>query len=248
MVWSYSKVSCYEMCPKRWFLTYIMKKPDSDMFYASYGSFMHKLLEKFYNGDITQSEMLFEFLSGFKTNVKGKRPKESTIKNYINSGVNYIKWFTPLPYKILGLEKRVRFKIEDREFVGVLDFIGEDESDGEIIICDNKSRKLKPRSSRKTPTQNDMELDKMLRQLYLYSIAVHDIYGKYPKELIFNCFNNNTIIKEPFKEEALCDAKKWALDSISVIREDSDFFADPEFYKCEWICGVCDSCDDCYQG
>lgn len=43
MTWSYSRIKAFDDCPYRWFLKYIKCEPGSEMFFASYGSFMHEL-------------------------------------------------------------------------------------------------------------------------------------------------------------------------------------------------------------
>ena len=75
-VWSYSRIGSFNDCSHRFFLKYIKGYKETDMFYASYGSFIHKLLEKFYRGELTQEEMLTEFMMGFSSQVKGARPKK----------------------------------------------------------------------------------------------------------------------------------------------------------------------------
>lgn len=242
MVWSYSRIGCYDDCPYRWYLKYIRKCKDKDMFYASYGSFMHKLIEKFYRGEMTKSQMLTEYLTGFKENVKGKRPKASTVKKFIDGGAEYLRGFSAFPYKMLDVEHKVEFDIDGRKFLGFIDFLGEDD-DGGLVIVDNKSRDLKPRSGREKPTVKDKELDGMLRQLYLYAIAVEKEFGKLPKGLAFNCYRTGQFIYEEFNNEAFEEAKAWAIDSIKRIREDSDFEPNPNVFTCFWICGVNGNCE-----
>ena len=57
MTWSFSRIECFNDCPYRWFLRYIKKYPETPQFYSSYGSFMHKLIEQYYKGEITKDEM-----------------------------------------------------------------------------------------------------------------------------------------------------------------------------------------------
>lgn len=243
MVWSFSRIEAYDSCPHRWYLRYIRKCPERDKFYASYGSFMHKLIEKYYNGELTKEQMLVVFLRDFKKEVRGFRPKESTLTKFINGAVEYLKNFEPFPYKLVEVEKKVEFEIEGNKFVGYIDFLGVDESDGEFVIIDNKSRDLKPRSTRVKPTVKDKELDEILRQLYIYCIAVEQEYGKLPKALCINCFRTGTFIQEPFKMEAYEEAKKWALEKIAEIGDDTDFEPNPNVFSCFWICGVSDNCE-----
>lgn len=240
MVWSYSRIESFNDCPYRFFLKYISKCKDADKFYASYGSFMHKLIENYYRGILSKDEMLTEFLTGFSKNVKGTRPQESTVQKYIRCGVEYLKGFQPFKYPLVEVEKRVEFEIEGLKFVGYIDYLGEE--NGEYYIIDNKSRDVKPRSNREKPTVKDKELDSMLRQLYIYSAAVKQEYGKFPKALCFNCFKSGVFIEEPFREEAYNEAISWVKRSVADIKSTDDFYPNREFFSCYYICGVSDDC------
>lgn len=243
MVWSFSRVEAYESCPHRWYLRYIRRCKERDKFYSSYGSFLHRLIEKYYNGEITKAEMLTTFLRDFKKEVRGFRPKASTLQKFIDGAVEYLTNFEPFPYKMVAVEKKVEFEIEGIKFIGYIDFLGQDESDGEFVVIDNKSRDLKPRSTRAKPTVKDKELDEILRQLYIYCVAVEQEYGKLPKALCINCFRTGVFINEPFNMEAYEEAKKWVLEKIATISEDEDFEANPNVFQCFWICGVSDNCE-----
>lgn len=245
MVWSFSRVESYWDCPHRWYLKYIRKFRDKDLFYSSYGRFMHKLIEQYYNGELAKSDMLIVFLKDFKNEVKGRRPKQSTVEKFINNSVQYLKNFEPFPYKMGAVEESVTFDIGDKKFVGYIDFRGIDETDGEIVIIDNKSKELQPRSTRGRHTLKDKELDRKLIQLYLYSAAVEQKYGKLPKALCFNCYRAGRFIYEEFDEWAYQNAKEWALMTIDTIRDDNEFEAVPNPFVCEWICGVSDHCEYC---
>lgn len=242
MTWSYSRIKCFEDCPYRFYLKYISGCKEAPQFYASYGSFMHKLIEEFYKGIITKEEMLTKFLFGFQENVLGQRPKESTVEKYIQLGVEYLKHFSPFPYNMVAVEKKVEFELGGKKFIGFIDYLGE--KDGEYYIVDNKSRELKPRSNRKTPTAKDHELDEMLKQLYLYAAAVKQEYGKFPKALCFNCFKNQVFIEEPFSEKIFSETVEWFLKTIDNIADENEFLPYLDFFGCNYICGVNNEC--CY--
>lgn len=225
-----------------WFLKYIKHFKESDKFYATYGSFMHKLIEQFYKGAIPKDEMVTKFLTDFSKEVRGKRPKESTVVKYIKCGCDYLRNFQPFRFNMIDVEKRVDFDINGIPFVGYIDFLGEE--DGELVIVDNKSRDLKPRSKRKNPTAKDRELDLMLKQLYIYSKAVEKEYGKFPKLLCFNCFRTGTFIEEPFNIDAYNSAIKWAEEQIEYIKTTEDFYPSYDFFSCNYICGTSSEC--CY--
>lgn len=241
MIWSYSRLDSFKDCPYRWFLKYIKKCSETDKFYATYGSFMHKLLERYYRGELSKDDMLTTFLTNFSTEVKGARPQASTVEKYIKCGAEYLKGFEPFKFNMIDVEKKVEFNINGIPFVGYIDYLGE--IDGEFVIVDNKSRDLKPRSKRAKPTVKDGELDLMLRQLYLYSAAVRQEYGKFPKLLCFNCFRTGTFIEEPFNEDAYKEAINWATNLVEEIMDTDDFYPLVDYFGCGFICGVSKECE-----
>ena len=241
MVWSYSRIQCFEECPYRWFLKYICGLKGKEQFFASYGSFMHKLIERHYTEGKTPAQLSDLYLCGFQNQVRGDAPNSRVFGSYFMSGLEYLRNFTPFPYRPLAVEGRVDFRLGGLPFVGYIDFLGE--RDGELYLVDNKSRNLKPRSSRPKPTKTDAELDEYLRQLYLYSIPVKEMFHQYPARLEFNCFRTRQLISEPFREEELERAKQWASDRISKIANNNDWPPKMDFWKCKHICAFHDECE-----
>ena len=62
MTWSYSRVKAFDMCPYGWYLKYIQKIRGKDMFFSSYGSFVHKLLEQYYSKQQSRFQLLLSAL------------------------------------------------------------------------------------------------------------------------------------------------------------------------------------------
>lgn len=240
MTWSFSRIDTYNSCPYQWFLKYIKRYEDEDRFYARYGKFMHTLLEKYYSKKCTKDDILIDFLFNFSKEVRGLRPSESTVQKYIELGTNFIRSLEPIKLDSIDVEKEVFFKIGDKDFIGYVDLIGEE--NGEILIIDHKSRDLKQRSGRAVPTTSDLELDEKLKQLYLYSVAIEKEYGRLPKYLCFNCFKSGQLIKELFDIKKYEETKKWALDCISKIENTEEFEPNPSYFRCRYLCGVSDRC------
>lgn len=241
MVWSYSRVKAFEDCPYRWYLKYIRRLPGKDMFFSDYGSFVHKLIELYFLGEKTRDELRDIYLREFRSHVKGRAPSLKVFENYFKSGLSYIQNIVPFPYNMVAVEKRVDFKMDGIPFVGYIDYLGE--KDGDLYVVDNKSRTLKPRSARASPTKADEELDAYLRQLYIYSAAVEQECGKKPKVLCFNCFRAPIFIKEPFQEQAYAESKEWLKERVARITAESDFRPDIEYFKCTHLCEMKGYCE-----
>lgn len=242
MTWSYSRLKAFESCKHYWFLKYIRGVKELSCFYTSYGTFIHEILERYYSGKIKASQMLTEFLIHFAERVKGPRPSQTVVSNYISAGRAYFSAFEPFEMTALWVEKKLLFDLDGHAFVGVVDYLGETDS-GELCLVDHKSRDLKPRSKRKKPTSKDAELDDMLRQLYLYCIPVKEEFGRFPDYLCFNCFRTGVFIKEPFDEQKFTEAKRWALELIEAIESEEEFEPTESYFFCRWLCGVCDKCE-----
>lgn len=243
MVWSYSRVKSFIDCPYKWFLSYIHNEEEKPMFYASYGSWSHNLINSFYNGTIKKDELPSAFLLGFSENVKGERPKQSTVEKYIKSGVEYFNNFKPFPFEKISVEEKIDFDIDGIPFIAIPDFIGS--RGGAIGVVDNKSRELSPRSSKPgKETAKDRELDEMLVQLYIYSHAVYKKYGEMPRFLCFNCFRNRKFIEEPFSKDKYIKALDWAKKEVEAITNEDDFYPQVDFFRCKYLCGFHNEC--CY--
>ena len=241
MTFSYSRLTCFEDCRYRWFLKYIHGARDEPLFYSSFGSFMHSLIQRYYMGLIAKDDLPRVFLEEFTSSVQGKRPPGETVSKYIHDGLSYFRAFEPFPFSPVATERRLSFEVNGLKFVGFLDFLGE--KDGEYYIVDHKSHNLKPRSKRSKPTQNDLEIGRMLRQLYLYAEGVRQAFGKYPKALCFNCFRSNTFITEPFDRQAHQSAISWATALAASIMDESDFPPTIDFFPCTYLCPVSHTCE-----
>ena len=239
MSWSYSRICAFDDCPYKFYLKYICypNVKEASRFYASYGSFIHNILERYFLGEIAKEDLQMEFLTKFEGSVKGHRPKQKTVDKYISDGSSYFAHFKGLPFKTIAIEDTFNFDINGTKFNGRLDYIGEDD-EGNLVIVDHKSHNLKNRSKRKKPTLNDQEIDKMLRQLYIYSYGLKETTGKLPTKLCFNCFRCNTLIEEEFNSKAYEDAINWALKTIDDIKGTTDFYPNVDYFYCNNICGV----------
>lgn len=240
MVWSYSRITTFEDCPYRFFLKYIKLMPSVRKFFASYGSFMHGLLEHYAQGKLARAELLPYYLSHFLQAVPQKAPSSKVFANYFKQGADYLGGVLNLPAQMLASEKNYEFSIGSRRFVGIVDLVCDD---GGLCIVDHKSHDLKPRSRRSKPTKQDTELDRYLRQLYLYSIPVEQEFGKTPSHLCFNCFRQQRFIQEPFREEQREKAISWALDTIDQIERTEEWAPNIEPFKCRHICDVEHCCE-----
>ena len=244
MTWSYSRIMTFEDCPYRFYLKYIRfpRANGKRLFFADYGTFVHELIADYYAGRKSASDVELEYLLRFRDKVPASAPNGKIFSGYFSDGLNYLKNIKPPEGPILSLEQKEAFSVSGIPFVGYIDRVDKG-ADGSLRIVDNKSRTLRPRSKRSAPTKSDKELDRYLRQLYLYSVPVLEKYGRFPDKLCFNCFRNGLVIEEPFREETYRDTLSWASGKIDEIAKERDFRPDMEYFKCRYLCEMQDYCE-----
>ena len=203
---------------------------------------MHELIEQYNKGIKTPTQLQIEYLTSFRSRVKGQAPNQSVFENYFQDGLRYLQTMNPIQCKVLSVENQINSFIKGVPFVGYIDLITEAE-DKTILLIDNKSRALKPRSNRKKPTKSDIELDEYLKQLYLYSSFVFEKYKRFPDKLCFNCFRKGIFIEEPFVLSVYDDTIDWFLKNIGEIILETEFRPAIEYFKCRYLCEMQDYCD-----
>lgn len=240
MEWSYSRITSFADCRYGWFLKYLNDSPSVKNFYSEYGTFMHHILQKYLKGELKESDLSSYYICNFATNVTMRPQKSSTYLDYFKDGLDYLSGLKWRATSILGVEREVHYKIGDKPARGFIDL---EESDGGIIITDHKSAKLKPRSNRKKPTANDVHIDEMFRQLYLYSLPIKDDYGEYPRLLRFNTFRTGGFIEEVFDLDTLHRTEDWAIAEIEKITNNDDWSANVDFFRCRFLCDQRYNCE-----
>lgn len=241
--WSYSRMSSFDDCPYKWYLKYLCGEKGKDMFFAQYGTFVHELLADFYEGKFTADDTYLRYIRGFKYQVNVYYPNRNVWRRYFENGADYLKNLSmPADRKVVGVEKEVHFEVDGVPFIGFIDRLDQFE-DGSFAIVDHKSRILKPRSGRKKPTKSDEELDKYLRQLYLYSRYLEQEMGVLPTRLCINSFRSGTFIEEPFHEEVYREVLRWAVDEVRMIEQEEEFPPEIDWFRCTNLCEVQDFCE-----
>lgn len=247
MTWSYSRLTSFSDCPYKWFLTYLyldenrnpLKKQSG--FFAEFGSYVHSIMEMYLSGVLEKEKLSTYYVAHFAENVRAKAPNQKIHHNYFEQGFFYLDNLIFPERKILGIEEHVDFVFADKPWTGFIDVVTSE--DDKLIIMDHKSRTLKPRTKRSKPTKSDAELDDYLRQLYVYSAAVKDNYGRYPDALEFNCFRSQIIIQEPFKLDRFYEVEDWAAKEIDSITRNNNWKPIPDYWRCNYLCDVCKECE-----
>jgi hypothetical protein len=238
-IWSYSRLTTYEMCPCCFYLQYIEKKSDYPSAFGQYGSFCHEILEMYFKDEIPDFLMLDHFNEYFTQHVTCEFPPNKYVdlaQSYFQKGQAYFETFAGFEdrYKeILEIEQEYIFDVGGYQVKGIIDLVVRNH-DGDIEIVDHKS---------KSAPKNKVDLKEWYKQLYLYCIPVFEKYGEYPKRLNFNMFKLQDWYSTEFSMECLEAAKQWVIDLIHRIENETSFDAAfPGQFWCDHICGMREHC------
>lgn len=243
MEWSFSRLKAYNQCPYLFRLKYIDCNEGEENFFAQYGSFVHKILEKYAKGELTLFDLCEYYEKHYCENVVCPAPPNRFVdlgQSYYDKGLDYLENIDLdlENYEILGVEKEVKFKIGKYKMVGFIDLLLKDKKTGDITVLDHKSRSMKINKNGEVSKSNQEEFKLFKYQLYLYSIAIEKEYGVKPKFLKWNLFKNKEYLTVNFDDKEYEDAKQWVLDTIHDIENDTKWLPNPSDYYCRNLCDM----------
>lgn len=249
MVWSFSRLSSFDNCPYCFFLNYLLNDPDDypqeGNYYSDMGRYMHSIFEKVLKGKLKIEDAPEYFLDNYDDAIVNKVSKKTMDKTY-EKCANYLSEVSIDDldkYEIVGVEKKVNTLIDGYRFFGIIDLLLKDKETGDYIIVDHKSSAYPFTLKGKVKKNSQDSFDKYKKQMYLYSYAVNDKYGSYPKYLVWNHFKDNKLAVIPFNEDELNQTLKWFVETIKKIKNEEDFNPKLNYFFCKNICSFRSSCE-----
>ncbi len=247
-IYSHSRLSSFESCPKKFEYRYVLKLPsDTEGIEGFMGKRVHEVLERLYqftgDGKIPSlGRVLERFRSWWDEHYDATRVRivrtENDAEHYRLIGerclTNYYRRFYPFDGdETLGLEERVFFALDNEEkyrIQGIIDRIVR-APDGAIEIHDFKT-------SARAPTQKQLDRD---RQLALYQLGLSKRYGAdQPMRLVWHYLAPNQTRTSERTPEQLESLRRETMGLIDRIRVETRWEAKPG-PLCRW-CEFNDRC------
>lgn len=247
---SHSRLALYHQCPYAFYLRYIVDDDDQYLnennYYAELGSYVHLILEKIFNGELDVDEALDYYIEHFDENVMYETWESVMSKSYELCADYFAEvdfdWLKD--YEILGVEKEIHTEVAGYKFRGFIDLLLRNKDTGEIILIDHKSSSYPMKKNGKSVLKSEKDnLEKYKRQLYLYSKAVYEEYGKYPDYLEWNHFKDKKVLRIPFSKEEYDEAMLMIEATILAIEKDDEFPAIQDYFFCHQLCNFRASCE-----
>jgi putative RecB family exonuclease len=238
-VFSNSKISTYEQCPRKFKLHYIDKislQKEAQNVEALMGSCVHNALRELYQQindgkRASLPELLSFFSNQWEKSIQEEIviPKKGlTLDHFKNNGLemlkNYFNHYSPFNQsKTIALEKKVQFPLDEYEMMGFIDRISvRDEHVFEIHDY---------KTSSTYPTKSDIEND---TQLSLYQIGLSFLYPNVDQVVLiwhFLKFDQEILITKT--QEELEQTKQNTVSRIRKIIHDP-YYSPNETSLCNW--------------
>lgn len=242
--YSFSRLKRFLECPLSYYKRYIEKEENGVGHGTSeFGTFMHLILEKYSKNELNLEDMLMYYMDEYDSNINSTfefQMSNNFSKDlsdiYYNSGIDYLTNFDGLDIfgKILDVEYEFDLEYKNKfKINGKVDLITQ--SNDDLFIIDHKS---------KSNFKNKKERDEYRRQLYIYSFAVKEKYGVYPKKLFFNMFRKDKILEFDFIEEEYIEALDWFESTVEKIEDCIVFNSNPDTIYCNNFCDFRLNCNE----
>ena len=249
--WSYSRASTFSNCKYEYYLKYIINDDEiylsENNFYAEAGSFMHLVLAKIFLNELTVDNAIDYFIENYDDNVFYQVRQSTMDKSYYKM-LDYLanvdfSWLDD--YEIVSVEKEINFHLLNYNFVGFIDLLLKDKRDGEFVIVDHKSVEYPYKANTNIPKKNSIKhFETYTRQMYLYAHAVKEIFGKYPKKMIWNHFKDGGKLAElNYNSDAYQKSMQWFIDIIKMAEKEKNYLPTQEYFYCNNLCNFRNSCD-----
>lgn len=242
-LWSFSRLKNFSTCKHAWKLKYIDGLEGDSNFFAQYGKIVHETIEKYAKGEITAFEVVDYYVSHFESDITMPAPynKHTDLReSYFQKGLKYVESIAEYELKgfqILGVEEEVRFKLNGKhEFLGYIDLLLRNAETGDLVVIDHKSANIRVLKNGEVGKGSLESYRSYKRQMYLYSIAVYEKYGRYPTSYILNLFNTQSYITYQHDSNELRESIDWALDMIERIWKETEYAPSPDDYYCRYLC------------
>jgi len=236
---SASGLSAYERCPLKYKFQYVVLIPSVSRTFFDLGSAVHTVIEhlskKQKEGIPPTKEMALALLdTAWSTAAYESKSHEMEDRATAEALLDtYLAWQAGNPNRILEAEKRFQISLGGRIVRGVIDRI-EETSEGEIVVIDFKTGS-KPGTLSKNTIREDMQMN-------LYSLAIHELYGKLPvKASLYYLAPNKTYDYNP-TSETIGTFKERVVKLINAVCAE-EFSPMSDYQTCKW-CDYKDFCEE----
>ena len=228
--YSFSRINAFSTCPAMWQMQYIEKRKSADNWMALAGTLGHDLLEKYDKGELKAEELSSQWEARYEDEVLKDFLVPDWEKKWYKECVASFGNFKGFDYPAEWIEEEFEIELPKFRLNGIVDRLSKEDND--LVMTDHKIS---------NPFSGKI-LNEKLRQMYLYSFAVKEYYGKFPDYLEFNFFRKGVAKRYKFQEEMVEESLEWAEREVEKIEAEEDFPFTPSHFFCGNLCNFRNIC------
>jgi RecB family exonuclease len=231
---SFSRLTSWNTCKGAWNRNYNLNDKGEDNWFSRFGTLAHDIFEKVDREEIPADYACAEWSSRYKAEVLlGAEVHDVEWQNkWCEEATRFFLTFKGWRTEVVWIEEHVEIDRGAFKFQGYVDRLSILPS-GDYSMQDYKTSKV----------YTGETLREKARQMYLYSAAVKERFGVFPKNLIFMHFRQNAPVIIPFKEADYFEAWDWAAKTVAEIEAyEGDYPLTDNGYFCKAICNYRNSC------
>ena len=243
LTFSFSSLSAYHTCKYSFKLQYIDVEPRQQNFFGEYGSFIHKIMEFYWQGELPKEEMANYFEAVYNDIMKTPPPSfpEGMEEKYYNDALEFLRNF-PYDrddYDVIATEGKYNTEYKGISIVVRPDLILRDKRTGEIVMLDFKTSK--PVKGKKQ-AWDEAKIAEYVKQTLLYAHFYQVVTGMKVNriKLLFVRLNREYVVE--VTEESIQPVLEWLEKTVQLIKWEDDFEPTVDNYFCSQICSVRDAC------
>lgn len=223
---SYSRIDTYEMCPSKYFFSYIKREPRQFGEAAVLGNIVHAVLEDVVSSSLPLS--INEMRTKYEEHTKNLDPNSQISNSLISVGTEIIEEFYDLNegklFDVFEKEMGFKFVIGNYLIIGFIDRV--DIVGDSVKIVDYKTGKREVAA--KDVHEN--------LQLGIYALAASHLFPNKEITAALHYLRTNRIKSHTYSKEDLENVKENLIKKINIIMNDQNFLPT----KNERFCSFCD--------
>jgi RecB family exonuclease len=241
-VYSFSRLTTWNTCKGGFHRKYNLNDKGEDNWFSRFGTLAHDIFEKVDRKEIPASQSLKEWAARYDEEVLlgAEAHEEPWMDNWLKDACRFFAEFKGWRTEAVWIEEHIEVESDYHfkgqyfpfKFQGYVDRLSR-LPNGDFSMQDYKCSK----------PYKGTDLKEKQRQMYLYSAAVKERFGVFPKNLIFMHFRQNAPVIIPFKESDYLEAWEWAAKTVAEIETyEGDYQLTDNGYFCQSICNYRKDC------
>ena len=239
--YSFSRLTTWHSCKLSFQRQYVLGHKGEDNWFSRFGTLAHDIFEKVDRGLLLPEGSFQEWISRYDSEVLlGGEHEEKWMDGWQRDAEKFFAGFKGWKSNPIWIEEHVHVRSSYEHngesipfmFQGFVDRLGMTADKG-FSMQDYKCSKV----------YTGATLKEKQRQMYLYSAAVKNRLGEFPKTLIFYHFRQKVPVTIPFNMDDYKEAWEWAANTVREIETyEGDYPLTANGYFCKAICNFRNDC------